>query len=289
MHGPPRRRIYGDIVEHKQLVDTINIALQTALANLHTATIARVERVNATTIDVQPVINRVVNGESIKLPVFTKVPPLFLQGGSSYTAHPIAVGDYCLLIFTERCFDRWYEGQDEQQPAEFRMHDYSDGIAIVGINPRADAITIPGVITRIGDTYEEGDTTHVGNRIQTGNHTQVGNRTQTGNHTQVGNFLLTGDTYEEGDTTHVGNRTQTGDHIQVGNFILTGDMYVIGNIFCTGTIAAANFIGMSGLAPGGPLTSTVNIETTGDVKAGDISLNSHTHTQSGGGETEEPS
>jgi len=179
-------------MEKKQLIDTIDLALKTLQANVHTATIARVERVRATTIDVQPVINREVDGKSIKLPLFVKVPPVFLQGGGSYTAHPIATGDYCLLIFTERCFDRWYSGQDERRPAEWRMHDYSDGFAIVGINPLASAKTIPGVITHIGDTYQEGNYEHIGNRVQEGNHTQTGD------------FILTGDMHVDGNISCTG-------------------------------------------------------------------------------------
>jgi len=164
----------------EQLVETIQIALANALANLHTATIAKVTAVNETTINCQPVTSRVVNGVSIPLPEFVDVPPLFMQGGSSYTAHPIAVGDYALLIFTERCFDRWYAGQDNQPPLEFRMHDYSDGVAIVGLLPKGSAITIPNVITQIGDTYQEGNYEHLGNMDQTGDVIQVGDEAKTG-------------------------------------------------------------------------------------------------------------
>lgn len=236
--------------ERKQLIDTINIAIFQALANLHTATIARVEKVRTNTIDVQPVINREVNGESIKLPLFAKVPPIFLQGGTSYTAYPIAVGDYCLLIFTERCFDRWYNGRDECSPAEYRMHDYSDGFAIIGINPKTLAISIPEVITQIGNTYAEGD------------------------YEQIGEYTQTGD------------RTMTGNRTIIGNLDVDGDITVTGNITCQGTISASNFTGLSG----GALSTDVNIETTGDVKAGSISLKSHVHggVEPGSGTTGEP-
>jgi hypothetical protein len=172
--------------EKRQLIDILNSAIGEALSNLHTATIAKVTAVQAKTISVQPVINRVVDGKSITLPQFTKVPPLFMQGGGSYTAHPIAVGDYCLLILTERCFDRWYSGADFQDPAEFRMHDYSDGIAIVGINPQAGALTIPDVIQHTGDTNQDGDYTHQGDR------TQIGNLTITGDIQVNGNITCTG-------------------------------------------------------------------------------------------------
>jgi len=170
----------------RELTDVLNDAIGEALSNLHTATIAKVTGVQAKTISVQPVINRVVAGRSIELPEFTMVPPVFMQGGGSYTAHPIAAGDYCLLVLTERCFDSWYDGADFQSPAEFRMHDYSDGLAIVGVNPLASAITIPSVIQQTGDTNQDGDYTHQGDR------TQVGDLTVTGNLQVNGNITCTG-------------------------------------------------------------------------------------------------
>ena len=180
------------MAEDKQLVDVLMTAIGQALADMHTATIAKVTRINATTINCRPVTSRVVGGEVIDLPEFIEVPPLFLQGGGSYTAHPIAVDDYCLLVFTERCFDRWYAGQDFQAPLEFRMHDYSDGIAIVGVNPLAAAITIPSVIQRTGDTNQDGDITHQGERTQTGNQTIIGDLHVDGNVTVTGNITCEG-------------------------------------------------------------------------------------------------
>jgi len=171
----------------RELTDVLNDAIGEALSNLHTATIAKVMSVQEKTISVQPVINRVVDGKSIQLPQFTKVPPLFLQGGGSYTAHPIAIGDYCLLILTERCFDRWYSGSDFQDPAEFRMHDYSDGIAIVGINPQAGALTIPSVIQQTGDTNQDGNYTRQGSLVQ------IGDMTITGHLHVYGEITCTGD------------------------------------------------------------------------------------------------
>lgn len=196
--------------EKKQLIDTITIAIDAALSNIHTATIARVNAVGAKTITVQPVINRVVDGKSLVLTEFTEVIPLFMQGGASHTTYPITVGDYCLLILTERCFDRWYEGQDFQSPAEFRMHDYSDGIAIVGLNPRAGALTIPAVIQQTGDTNQDGNYTHQGNNTQTGNYDLTGDILQTGNITQTGDFGQTGNTTVSGLVT-AGNITTTGN------------------------------------------------------------------------------
>jgi hypothetical protein len=176
----------------EELYQVLDDKLFEALANLHTMTVARVTAVHATTINCRPVINRMLEGQSVQLPDFIEVPPVFLQGGGSYTAHPIAVGDYCLLLFTERCFDRWYAGSDFQPPLEMRMHDYSDGFAVVGVNTASGAFVIPDVITHIGDTYQQGDYVHDGNREQTGNYTLTGNLTINGNLTVNGDIDCSG-------------------------------------------------------------------------------------------------
>lgn len=164
-----------------ELPDVMNDAIIAALANTHTILIAKVEAVKATTIDVQPVIQRVVDGQAIDLPLFPDVPPIFLQGGSSYDAHPITAGDYCLLLINERCFDRWYAGDDGQPPLEFRMHDYSDGFALVGVNPASMAKTIPTTIERFGDSTVTGAWVHTGSYDLTGPLTVTGSTTTIGN------------------------------------------------------------------------------------------------------------
>lgn len=205
----------------KQIVETLMFTVNEALANLHTCTIAKVTKVNAKTVNCKPVTNRLVDGVSIELPEFAEVPLLTLQGGSSYLHFPVAVGDYALLIFTERCFDGWYNGQDNQAPLEHRMHDYSDGIAIVGINPFADAISIPSVIQRTGNANHDGDVTHQGDRVQTGQFDLIGNMTITGdggpgtmNTTNITINIVTGDVIADGislkNHTHGGVQTGSG-------------------------------------------------------------------------------
>ena len=152
----------------EELTDVMGDAILTALANTHTIVIAKVTSVGSTTIDAQPVIQRVVDGRAETLTVFPSIPPIFLSGGSSYDAHPIAVGDYCLLLVSERCFDRWYGGADNVPPIEQRMHDYSDCFALVGVSPAAMAKTIPATIERFGDS------TVTGNYLHTGNYTLIG-------------------------------------------------------------------------------------------------------------------
>lgn len=187
----------------EELPDVMHDAIVTALANTHTILIARVEAVNATTIDVQPVIQRVVDGVNVSLPLFPSVPPIFMQGGSSYDAHPIAVGDYCLLLINERCFDRWYAGADGVPPLEFRMHDYSDGFALVGVNPASMAKTIPTTIERFGDS------TVTGSWIHEGSYALTGPLDVTGDVTIIGNTEST--TYSVGGTAGWSGSFATGD------------------------------------------------------------------------------
>lgn len=180
----------------RQLVDIIQRAIKDALADTHTATIGRVIAVNETTVDIQPVINAVYNGEDIVLPLFAEVPLINLQGGTSYLHMPVSVGDYALVFFTERSFDRWYAGTDEVRPPELRMHDYSDGFAIVGVNNQAGALQIPDVITLTGDATvsgaheRQGDTMHTGDYILTGEMIINGNLTVNGNITCSGTLTV---------------------------------------------------------------------------------------------------
>ena len=209
--------------QETQLLDVMMTAIASALADVHTSAVAKVTAVGASTISCRPVVNRIVNGESIALPEFVDVPVIVIQGGGSYTAYPVAVGDYCFLIFSERCFDRWWNGQDFQPPLELRMHDYSDGVALVGLNPLASLIPIPDTIKQVGDTVQEGDYTHTGERSQTGAYDHTGDLTRTG------------------DETVTGDRSQTG------------------NIDVTGTVAAVSFSGPSG----GPMVSNSQMDAAG--------------------------
>lgn len=175
----------------EELTDVLNDAMVTALANTHTIVVAKVVSVGATTIDVQPVVQRVVDGQAVDLPVFPSVPPVFLSGGASYDAHPITAGDYCLLLVSERSFDRWYDGADNVPPVEQRMHDYSDCFALVGVSPASMAKTIPLTIERFGDSTVTGDYTHTGNYSLTGN-LQVTGNTLTSQNTESGTYSVGG-------------------------------------------------------------------------------------------------
>lgn len=178
--------------EEKQLYDTIKDALSFFQSNLHTNLIGRISAVNEKTVDVEPVIARVVGDEVKKITPFTQVPPLFIYGGGSSETWPVSVGDYCVLFVTERAFDYWYSGQDFREPIEPRMHDYSDCLALICAKNKAGALTIPNVITRIGDMFHGGDLEHEGSTTHTGDYELTGNMTINGNLTVNGDVNIAG-------------------------------------------------------------------------------------------------
>ncbi|MET3813299.1 Gp138 family membrane-puncturing spike protein [Pantoea sp. UYEF8] len=159
----------------EELHDTIGQGVDFALANVHTIVIAKITAVNEKTINCVPVINRVLDGASVRLPEFIEVPPVIMQGGGSYIAEPVKPGDYCLVLISERCYDSWYAGSDFVPPLEMRIHDYSDGFALCGVNPLASAISIPKK-----NRLMMGNTDHSGDMVITGNLTVKGDITCTG-------------------------------------------------------------------------------------------------------------
>lgn len=184
---------------NSSLTSLIMQGIMNALADTHTIIIGQIEKVNQTTIDVQPVIARNVNGKEEPLPVFPDVPVVNFLGGTSSIQMPLAKGDDCILFVSERCFDGWYHGNKNQKPMHPRMFDYSDCVAFVGLKNKAGELDIPDRIKMVGDTLQIGDYEHQGDREQTGN------------------YILTGDFTINGHTIKNGNLTVNGNITIVGN------------------------------------------------------------------------
>lgn len=201
----------------EELHDTIDLGVEFALADVHTIVVAKITEVNDTTIGCKPVINRVVKGNSEQLPEFIEVPPVIVQGGNSYIAEPISPGGYCLILISERCFDAWYAGSDFVSPLEMRMHDYSDGFALCGVNPSSSAIIIPKINRLI-----KGASDHDGDLNITGNVTQEGGVSTL--EECVVNGLMKYGSVETGGKQGVSGsfRSEDGKTITVTNGIITG-------------------------------------------------------------------
>jgi len=115
-------------------------------ARLWTALPGIVERFDAArmTVDVQPAINgraRSESGEtsSVQMPMLLDCPVQWIGGGGATFTFPIAKGDECLVVFSSRCIDGWWANGGVQDSRDIRMHNLSDGFALVGVRslPRA--------------------------------------------------------------------------------------------------------------------------------------------------------
>lgn len=73
-------------------------------------------------------------------PLLTKVPFVVLGGGNSHITFPIAVGDYCLLLFCDYEIDRWWLTGEGQPSVIDRRHNISDAFALIGVHSMADLI-----------------------------------------------------------------------------------------------------------------------------------------------------
>ncbi len=99
------------------------------------------------TAQVQPAIKRIfVESGAVNLPLCVDVPVHFLKCGPFCITGPVAPGDECILGFFERAIDKWFAAGGVQEPSEYRLHDLSDGFAIVGIS------SLPSVIPGFNPT-----------------------------------------------------------------------------------------------------------------------------------------
>ena len=199
----------------------------------------------AMTATVQPAIRaqvRTTNGElqSVELPLLVDVPIIYPCGGGFTLTFPISSGDECLVIFSSRAIDNWWQAGGVQDPVEYRMHDLSDGFALVGA--RSQVKVISGI---------------------SNNSTQL--RSDDGS------------TYVEvkGGQVNVVAPSQV--------TITTPTTLITGNVIINGTLN-------SGVEGGGTATFAGDVHAAGDVTAGPISVQGHTHSgvQPGGGNSGGP-
>jgi phage baseplate assembly protein gpV len=116
------------------------------------------------TATVQPAIQGRVSqpdGSSafIDLPLLLDCPVMFPNGGGVMLTFPVKQGDECLMIFSSRCIDAWWESGGVQAPMEARMHDLSDGFVLVG--PRSKARKIDGLSTANAQLRSEDGATFI--------------------------------------------------------------------------------------------------------------------------------
>lgn len=101
----------------------------------------------AMTCQVKPavrLVQRTVAGELqwIELPVLLDCPVVFPSGGGFTLTFPLQAGDECLVSFSSRCIDGWWQLGGVQNQPDLRMHDLSDGFVIPGPKSQPNAFPV---------------------------------------------------------------------------------------------------------------------------------------------------
>lgn len=124
--------------------DATGARIDAALKDLHTHAVGVIVSFDSVkqTCTVQPAIQRVwtSDGRPVSLPVCVDCPVEFPGGGDFVLTFPVKPGDECMISFSERCIDNWFVNGQLAAPAEYRMHDLSDGIVRVGLNNQTKSI-----------------------------------------------------------------------------------------------------------------------------------------------------
>lgn len=124
--------------------ESLRLALESHQAQMWTALPGIVSGVDLAkqTVSVQPSVKGSVtdaqgNVTSVNMPVLVDVPLCWPKAGGFALTFPVKAGDEVLVVFSSRCIDSWWQSGGVGAPAEARMHDLSDGFAIIAPTSQA--------------------------------------------------------------------------------------------------------------------------------------------------------
>lgn len=137
----------NQLERHDDFLGTMKVALNSQQTSVWTALPGIIEDFDPVhmTCTVQPAVDSQVRDElgaviSQSRPLLLDCPVQFPAGGGCTLTFPVAKGDECLVVFASRCIDSWWQSGDIQGQAEVRMHDLSDGFALLGFRSQPRVI-----------------------------------------------------------------------------------------------------------------------------------------------------
>lgn len=251
----------------------LNQAINARLAGVWTALPGIIQSFDPETLtcEVQPAIQgrqRDADGtiRQVNLPLLLDCPIVFPHAGSCSLTFPVRAGDECLVVFASRGIDFWWQNGGIQPPPEPRMHDLSDGFVIPG--PYSQPKKIAGVSTESVQLRSDDHQAFIEINPTTHN--------------------IKAQTTANLDASVGGNST-----VEVtGNVVIKAASVTIDSpsTHITGTLKVDQLVtAQQGVTStgGSGIQVTGSITASGDVKAGTISLQQHTHSsvQPGDGDT----
>ena len=148
------------------LEEGLRIAMESHQSHMWTSIPGIVAGVDlaAQTLSVQPSIQGSVTApdgsvQAVNLPLLVDVPIVWPRAGGFALTFPIKAGDEVLVVFASRCIDAWWQGGGVGAQAEARMHDLSDGFAILA--PTSQPKKFSGVSSSNVQLRDESGTTYV--------------------------------------------------------------------------------------------------------------------------------
>jgi hypothetical protein len=207
-------------------------------------------------VSLKPLVQARVRGQDGAItptdyPVITECPIVFPRGGGFALTFPINVGDECLAIFEDSCIDFWWQNGGVSNPQDERRHDLSDCVALFGITSQPRKL--PSVQADAIELRTESRSDYIS--LQGSNI----------------NVNISGTATVNASKAVVNCPTNQ----------------INGNVTISGATVIQGGLAVSG---GSGATVTGSLKTTGDVVAGSVSLQGHTHSgvQTGGGNTGTP-
>ena len=200
--------------------ESLRLAMESQQAHIWTALPGVVAAVNlaAQTLSVQPTVQGSVaspNGakQLVNLPLLVDVPIVWPRAGGFALTFPIAAGDEVLVVFASRCIDSWWQSGGIGAPAEARMHDLSDGFAILA--PTSQPKKLTDVSSTNVQLRDESGTTYV--EITPDGKARVVAATQIDVEAPAVN--ITGNLNVTGGMNLVGQLTQSGGSMTIGGVV----------------------------------------------------------------------
>jgi hypothetical protein len=200
--------------------ESLRLAMESQQAQIWTALPGVVAAVNlaAQTLSVQPTVQGSVaspNGakQLVNLPLLVDIPIVWPRAGGFALTFPIAAGDEVLVVFASRCIDSWWQSGGVGAPAEARMHDLSDGFAILA--PTSQPKKLTGVSSTNVQLRDESGTTYV--EITPDGRARVVAATQID--VEAPTVNITGDLNVTGEMNLVGQLTQSGGTMSIGGIV----------------------------------------------------------------------
>lgn len=77
---------------------------------------------------------------SVEYPILVDCPVIVFQGGDAALTMPIQAGDDCMILFNDRDLSAWFSSGSVTRNPSIRLHSFSDGVAIVGLNSLASSL-----------------------------------------------------------------------------------------------------------------------------------------------------